>query len=706
MSLARRVAITLSVPVLLALVARIPLPGVELEAVVAAGGRAELFGVLALGLVPYLTAAWLVELAAFLVPRWSRLRHGGPEGRHTLEKWSLRLAFVFAFLQGFSVAKNLESLESAGPGAEILRAPGLASTIAIMFAAAGGLALQLFFARVITRQGIANGVVVLFGVALGRELLASLLQILGAGKGAMMGAALTPFGALRVVLIAVTVAVATFFVTRTNEGDRGKAPAADGPYRDAKRFVSDPEIPVPASSVQPYAFAITILAIPSTLGALGVPGFTKLARLVDDPPVFFATGVAISIAAALVIAWVLHRPREIAELSRGLGGSSVDATTSARAALRRATPATLVYVGGLFFASAVMVHASALSIALFTAIVLDVGQAALALRRTADMVPVWEERRAVALPIAREALRADGISVVIGGTRLLALLQVFAPYAPAVLFVARADEERARAVLRHVLAGGEAPEPRAEGPLPQATKPTARPLVPVAVTFVVGALLAGIAGYSPSPASSGPRPVLELVRVDDDDDPLRAFAKEDPPVPGVSVRMESIPGPKGSRMVHYAYIPIEGTTREAALAGAGPWLATVPKPDGTRFGFEDVLEASPDGETQEVVAVRSFLLTGKPEITSDDVKNASLAPSTGEQVGIAVALTEDGAARFEALTSEWTKKRLAIVLDGKVMSAPVIMSAIAGGHLTITMGHGDREREMAEAKRLVAAFAR
>ncbi|MCK5543326.1 MAG: protein translocase subunit SecD [Desulfobacterales bacterium] len=52
------------------------------------------------------------------------------------------------------------------------------------------------------------------------------------------------------------------------------------------------------------------------------------------------------------------------------------------------------------------------------------------------------------------------------------------------------------------------------------------------------------------------------------------------------------------------------------------------------------------------------------------------------QVGI--AFDRKGARRFEKITGENLKKRLAIVLDQKVYSAPVIQSRISGGKATIT----------------------
>lgn len=55
---------------------------------------------------------------------------------------------------------------------------------------------------------------------------------------------------------------------------------------------------------------------------------------------------------------------------------------------------------------------------------------------------------------------------------------------------------------------------------------------------------------------------------------------------------------------------------------------------------------------------------------------------------------------FDKLTADNIGKRLAIVLDNIVHSAPVIQSRIGGGHGQITLGRGDGDALMKEAKDL------
>lgn len=72
---------------------------------------------LALGLVPFVTAFVLVELVAFAVPPWRRLIRGGPRERARLWWIACGLALGVAALQAFAMAVALEQVapELSGP---------------------------------------------------------------------------------------------------------------------------------------------------------------------------------------------------------------------------------------------------------------------------------------------------------------------------------------------------------------------------------------------------------------------------------------------------------------------------------------------------------------------------------------------------------------------------------------------------------------
>lgn len=92
------------------------------------------------------------------------------------------------------------------------------------------------------------------------------------------------------------------------------------------------------------------------------------------------------------------------------------------------------------------------------------------------------------------------------------------------------------------------------------------------------------------------------------------------------------------------------------------------------------LPASPNsGSTQ-----REYELEKKIQMTGAAVADARVRPPTQlEGPSVELVLTDAGAADFERLTAENVGRNMAIVLDGKVFSAPVIRERIGGGRASI-----------------------
>ena len=85
-------------------------------------------------------------------------------------------------------------------------------------------------------------------------------------------------------------------------------------------------------------------------------------------------------------------------------------------------------------------------------------------------------------------------------------------------------------------------------------------------------------------------------------------------------------------------------------------------------------------------AWRTYYLHARAEVTGQGIEDASVAndPQTSKPY-VAVTFNSDGAKVFRQLTGANIKRRMAIVLDDRVESAPVIQSEI-GAHCQITLG--------------------
>jgi preprotein translocase subunit SecD len=103
-------------------------------------------------------------------------------------------------------------------------------------------------------------------------------------------------------------------------------------------------------------------------------------------------------------------------------------------------------------------------------------------------------------------------------------------------------------------------------------------------------------------------------------------------------------------------------------------------PDGDELAYGQHL----DRETGRKVTA-PYLLKSKTLLTGDSLESAKVQISDrfGEP-HVAIKFNPQGAEDFDRITGENVKKRLAIVLDGSVYSAPVIQERISGGQAQIT----------------------
>lgn len=81
---------------------------------------------------------------------------------------------------------------------------------------------------------------------------------------------------------------------------------------------------------------------------------------------------------------------------------------------------------------------------------------------------------------------------------------------------------------------------------------------------------------------------------------------------------------------------------------------------------------------------RPIVLYARTLMTGDTISEANVRSGGAEGPYVSITFNSRGARQFGDITSANVKKRLAILLDGKVHSAPVIQGAITGGEAMIT----------------------
>ncbi len=121
------------------------------------GGSLERMSLIALGVMPYITASIVVQLAASLHPSLMALKKEGEAGRKKLNQYTRYGTVFLCAVQGWFVATGLEAY-AAQSGLAAVVAPGYMFRVGAVISLVGGTMFLLWLGEQITSRGIGNGV--------------------------------------------------------------------------------------------------------------------------------------------------------------------------------------------------------------------------------------------------------------------------------------------------------------------------------------------------------------------------------------------------------------------------------------------------------------------------------------------------------------------------------------------------------------------
>jgi preprotein translocase subunit SecD len=138
-------------------------------------------------------------------------------------------------------------------------------------------------------------------------------------------------------------------------------------------------------------------------------------------------------------------------------------------------------------------------------------------------------------------------------------------------------------------------------------------------------------------------------------------------------------------------------TRRAALAAAGLALALPATADdrpGVKVEFRRAETAAAEGLTEAAVAGTKdkVYLHGTADLTGADVASAKVV-GDAKSPTIEIAFTEAGAKKAAKLSGDHADKPVAVVVDGKVLAAPVVRARLGA---TIRVSGNFSEEEAAK----------
>ncbi len=170
---------------------------------------------------------------------------------------------------------------------------------------------------------------------------------------------------------------------------------------------------------------------------------------------------------------------------------------------------------------------------------------------------------------------------------------------------------------------------------------------------------------------------------------------------GIGADMEQWPHPDTRQPVHdYFLTAPDKTALVAYVSRVGAASKKLAAADDHRFVYELV---RPRGPSEPRAYWRTYYVEKAATITGASIAkvSAEVDPRLGTSQ-VMVHLDEDAKTRFADLTDKNLGRKLAIVIDDEVMTAPLIQTKIPGGVVAISMGTSLRGAARTEASDIAA----
>ncbi|MEE9384218.1 MAG: preprotein translocase subunit SecY [Nannocystaceae bacterium] len=126
------------------------------------GGALSNLSVLALGIMPYISASIIMQLMTVVIPRLEQLKKEGETGSRKINQYSRYGTVFLACIQGYLMATWLESQNTAGQ--MLVLEPGLGFRALTVLTLTTGTCFLMWLGEQITERGIGNGIsLIIFG---------------------------------------------------------------------------------------------------------------------------------------------------------------------------------------------------------------------------------------------------------------------------------------------------------------------------------------------------------------------------------------------------------------------------------------------------------------------------------------------------------------------------------------------------------------
>src|SRR3954469_1860982 len=213
--LKKRLWFTLGALIVFRLLSFVPLPGIDPRSLATlfdttkgsvldffntfSGGSLSRMSIIALGVMPYITASIVVQLATSMSPSLAALKKEGESGRKKINQYTRYGTVLLCAIQGYFIAVGLEGWGATTSGSAVIH-PGFMFRITTVITLIGGTMFLMWLGEQITSRGIGNGVSLIIMAGIVAQLPTTLAGTLELGRQGALSTGL--------ILIVIIMAVA------------------------------------------------------------------------------------------------------------------------------------------------------------------------------------------------------------------------------------------------------------------------------------------------------------------------------------------------------------------------------------------------------------------------------------------------------------------------------------------------------------------
>ena len=218
------------------------------------GGALSRYSLISLGVMPYITASIVVQLATSLHPALASLKKEGESGRRKINQYSRYGAVLLALVQGYAALKSADVQGLAVQGGPMFYIAGLISLV-------GGTMFLLWLGEQITSRGIGNGTSLIIMAGIVAQMPTFIINMFEGGASGSIGG-------LTIALLVVTLIAMILFICFMERATRRLL--IQYPKRASQKGMMQADrshlpLKLNTSGVIPPIFASSLLLLPLTI---------------------------------------------------------------------------------------------------------------------------------------------------------------------------------------------------------------------------------------------------------------------------------------------------------------------------------------------------------------------------------------------------------------------------------------------------------